>query len=278
MKTSRVAAVAAVSAFALSVPASARHSWGNYHWATTGTLSVKVNSLISGQWPTYVDGAISDWEKSTVLSLGNRNPASGDAKKCAAISGQILVCNAAYGQRQWLGIANIWLSNGHITKATTRLNDSYFNMAQYNTPAWRRLVACQEIGHDFGLDHQDENFSNANLGTCMDYTNDPDGGGAYGASNEHPNQHDYDQLKLIYNHSDGYTSTTASTNFGIREVGKAAPSSAPVSGGDSVAEWGRAIHTDGLGRPDVFVRDFGRGEKMITHVFWTLEAKRSDIH
>ncbi len=32
---------------------------------------------------------------------------------------------------------------------------------------------CQEIGHDFGLDHQDENFNNPNLGTCMDYTNDP---------------------------------------------------------------------------------------------------------
>jgi hypothetical protein len=84
-------------------------------------------------------------------------------------------------------------------------------------------------------------------------------------------------LKLIYNHSDGYTSATASTNFGVRELGKAASSAAPASGGNSVPEWGRAIHTDGLGRPDVFVRDFGRGEKMITHVFWTLEARRGDI-
>ena len=32
---------------------------------------------------------------------------------------------------------------------------------------------CQVGGHDFGLDHQDEDFINANLNTCMDYTNDP---------------------------------------------------------------------------------------------------------
>jgi hypothetical protein len=39
---------------------------------------------------------------------------------------------------------------------------------------------CQEVGHTFGLDHQDENFNNTNLGTCMDYTNDP-------STNQHPN-------------------------------------------------------------------------------------------
>ena len=60
-------------------------------------------------------------------------------------------------------------------------------------------MICQEIAHDFGLDHQDENFSNPNLGTCMDYTSDPEGP----PSNEHPNQHDYDQLESIYSHLDG---------------------------------------------------------------------------
>jgi hypothetical protein len=38
--------------------------------------------------------------------------------------------------------------------------------------------------------------------------------------------------------------------------------------GDSPAEWGRAIHRDGLGRPDVFVKDFIDGQRAITHVFW----------
>ena len=63
----------------------------------------------------------------------------------------------------------------HITQAITKLNDTYFNTAAYNTPAWRRLVTCQEIAHNFGLDHQDEAFDNPNLGLCMDYTSDPGG-------------------------------------------------------------------------------------------------------
>ena len=82
------------------------------------------------------------------------------------------------------------------------MNDTYFNTAQDNTPAWRNLVVCQEVGHTFGLDHQDENFSNPNLGTCMDYTNNP-------ATNQHPNAHDYEELETIDAHFDSTTTVGA---------------------------------------------------------------------
>lgn len=95
--------------------------------------------------------------------------------KLVTASGVVEICNLKYGQNGWLGIAGISISGSHITKAYTKLNDTYFVMAQYNTTAHRQMVVCQEIAHDFGLDHQDENFSNTNLGTCMDYTNDPSG-------------------------------------------------------------------------------------------------------
>ena len=276
MKLSRLAALAAVSVAALSVPALATHSWGGYHWAGNGTnLTLKVNKAITSQWTTSINTAIADWEQSTELTLPFGD-VSVSRKRCNPISGQILVCNDSYGQRGWLGIASIWLSNGHISQGTTKLNDSYHNYAPYNSPAWRALVACQEIGHDFGLDHQDEAFGPPNLGTCMDYTNDPNGGGAYGSSNEHPNQHDYDMLKTIYNHDDGFTTAKASTNFGIRQVGAAAPQS-EAGIGDSPAEWGRAIHRDALGRPDIFLKELGAGRKVITHVFWALEVRRQDI-
>ena len=276
MKLSRLAALAAVSVVALSVPALATHSWGGYHWAGNGSnLTVKVNKAITSQWTTTVNRAISDWNASTELTL-NSATSSVDRRKCNPIAGQIVVCNDSYGQRGWLGIASIWLSSGHISQGTTKLNDSYFNQAQYNTPAWRALVACQEIGHDFGLDHQDEAFGPPNRGTCMDYTNDPNGGGAYGPSNEHPNQHDYDMLNTIYKHADGFTTATASTNFGVREVGvPAARSEAGI--GDTPAEWGRAIRRDALGRPDIFLKELGGGRKVITHVFWALEVKRQEI-
>lgn len=255
------AALLSCAALAVS-PAIGNHSWGGYHWNKTGSeVELDVLKSISSQWTSSVGTAISDWNASSVLALSGQ-PSSANTKKCSPIAGKILVCNAAYGQRGWLGIASIWLSNGHISQATTKLNDSYFNSGTYNTPAWRALVACQEIGHDFGLDHQDENFNNANLDTCMDYTNNP-------TSNQHPNQHDYDQLESIYSHVHA-----AQTNFAVREVGKparaggGAVNEAPA--GDGPAEWGRAVHNDQQGRPDVFVKDIAPGRKMITHVFWAI--------
>jgi hypothetical protein len=277
----RVALAASAAAIAV-VPASANHSWNDYHWAGDGqNLTLKVNTSITSQWNASVGTSISDWNQSNELTL-NSQPSSRDPKKCSPLAGQILVCNSAYGKRGWLGIASIWLSNGHISQATTKLNDSYHNSAPYNSAAWRALVACQEIGHDFGLDHQDETFDNVNLGTCMDYTNAPAGGTLngfnYGPSNQHPNSHDYGELNAIYDHDDGFTTATAATNFGIRQVGRAVPSTPPSEGiGDSPAEWGRAIHRDSLGRPDVFVKDFGNGHKAITHVFWAIgEGPRAD--
>jgi hypothetical protein len=270
----RIALVSGAALAALT-PAIASHSWGGYHWAGNGTsITLKVNKIITSQWTSSVGTAISDWDVSTEFSLTPQT-ASGSAKRCSPIAGQILVCNDSYGNRGWLGIASIWLTSGHISQATTKLNDSYFNSSTYNTPAWRALVACQEIGHDFGLDHQDETFNNVNKGTCMDYTNAPDGGMVggfnYGPSNRHPNAHDYDELGLIYNHDDGFTTATASTNFGIRQVGKAAlPPQSSAGSGDSPAEWGRAIHKDGQGRPDVFVKDLDSKHKVLTHIFWAL--------
>ena len=272
---SRIALVASV-ALGASVPASANHSWNGYHWAGDGqSLTLKVNTAIASKWRSSVGTAISDWDQSTEFTLQTPPPPTVDPKKCSPIAGQILVCNAAYGRRGWLGIASIWLSNGHISQATTKLNDSYHDYVPYNTAPWRALVACQEIGHDFGLDHQDETFENVNLGTCMDYTNAPAGGVLngfnYGPSNQHPNSHDYAELKTIYNHDDGFTTATAGTNFGIRQVGRTVPQAPPSAAiGDSPAEWGRAIHRDALGRPDVFEKDLGNGNKALTHVFWAI--------
>jgi len=273
--TTRVALAACVALGALT-PASASHSWGNYHWArTSNPLVLRINTALTGSWGGYVSTAITDWGKSRVIDFDNVTPnaVSASTKKCSPIAGQVLVCNDAYGQRGWLGIASIWANGDHITQGTTKLNDSYFNMARYNTPAWRQFVACQEIGHDFGLDHQDENFDNANLGTCMDYTNNP-------ATNQHPNAHDYAQLESMYAHTDSTNtaiSSAAATNFGLREVGKPAPRATSDQGvGDTMADWGQAIHQDGKGRPDVFVRQLADGRKVITHVLWAPDAKGNE--
>lgn len=274
---------ALLSCAALAVgPAMAGHSWGNYHWArTSNPLKLDVMKANSSQWDDSVNTAIGDWNQSTKLELTGKAASGVDPKKCTAITGKVLVCNSAYGRRGWLGIATIWASGNHITKATTKLNDSYHNYSPYNSPAWRALVACQEIGHDFGLGHQDEGFGPPNLGTCMDYTNDPTGAGAYLKANVAPNAHDYAQLDLIYQHTDTTnTSVTQATNFGVRVPGQA-PATAPGLSdvpGDSPADWGRAIHVDGQGRPDIFVMDLGGGNRKITHVLWVPGEQRGSEH
>jgi len=51
------------------------------------------------------------------------------------------------------------------------MNEYYLNNADF---AHRRFTMCHEIGHGFGLPHTDENPYNADLGNCMDYTDDPE--------------------------------------------------------------------------------------------------------
>lgn len=239
--------------------AHATHSWGGYHWArTTTSFNLKLGDNVSTAWDAYLASASNDWSTSLVLDT---TVVIGQSKgNCQPTTGRVEVCNKTYGNNGWLGVASIWASGTHITQGTVKLNDTYFNTARYNTPAWKQFVACQEIGHTFGLDHQDVNFNNTNLGTCMDYTNDPTGtAGTNGKlDNEHPNTHDYDELALIYAHPDGSTTVAPQTVVPLR--GKSAVIDA--------TDVGAVIRTDSKGRPALYERDLGKGDKLFTFVLW----------
>ena len=245
-----ITAAIAAPLLALAAPVFATHSWSTYHWKrTTQEISPPIGDNVTAQWDSHLAVAVADWNQSTVINSPLVAGSAGNARKCRAVAGTIQVCNSTYGNNGWLGIASIWLSGGHISQGTTKLNDTYFNTPQYNTPSWRALVTCQEVAHDYGLDHQDENFTNPNLGTCMDYTNNP-------AGNEHPNAHDYQQLLTVYNHIESAM---------VAQQGPASNES-----GETPAEWGRAVRFDRQGRPNVFERDEGQGRKVVTHVFWAI--------
>jgi hypothetical protein len=252
---------------AFSPAAQANHSWGKYHWArTSNPFTLPVDDNVSSTWEPYLQTTSADWSQSSVLDASTTIIGGTSNPTCSPTSGRVEVCNAAYGQNGWLGLAQIWVGRrSHIVAGTTKVNDTYFNTATYNTPAWRQLVMCQEVGHTFGLDHQDETFNNPNLGSCMDYTNDPDGG-AGGASetdlsNEHPNQHDYAQLETIYTHLDKPTvsSTSAASTM---------PPAANQGDLNSRAEWGRKIHESPNGKLELYERDFDNGKKVFTFVIW----------
>lgn len=243
------AAIAALPSLALG-----GHSWGGYHWArTSNPFTLKVGDNVRTAWDSVLDTTIADWTQSTVLDL-TKVAGGAKGKNCRPSAGRVEVCNGAYGDNGWLGIAQIWVTSGtHIVQGVTKVNDTYFNTPTYNTTAWRNLVMCQEVGHTLGLDHQDENFNNANLGTCMDYTNDPDGG-AGGASsndpsNEHPNAHDYAQLVTIYSHTDSITTVGSITN-----------------GSGNASGWGSLVSSSA--HSSIYRLDLGNGQSVLTHVLW----------
>jgi hypothetical protein len=224
------------------------HSWGGYHWArTSNPFTLDVGDNVSSQWDSILNTTVSDWSKSTVVDL-NKVGGGATGKRCRGSAGRVEVCNSAYGNNGWLGVASISISGKHITQGTVKLNDTYFNTARYNTTAWRNLVSCQEVGHTLGLDHQDEDFGNANLNTCMDYASDP-------TSNQHPNTHDYDMLKTIYQHLD--TTTTVGADL-------------PTGAGDSAAEWGLLVASSNNGMQEVFVSNHAHGQ-VFTFVIWAEE-------
>jgi hypothetical protein len=256
-RTARLVCVALLLGVGFTASSSATHSWGGYHWArTSNPFVLKVGDNVGTAWDTYLNKAIADWNGPTVLSLA-KVAGSSTHKNCRPSAGRIEVCADRYGNTGWLGIAQVWVSGKHITQATTKVNDTYFNTATYNKPEWRQMVMCQEIAHDFGLDHQDEAFNNANLGSCMDYTNNPLGP----PSNTQPNAHDFNQIASIYAHVDETTTISSalpsSTPAGMRQNDFVAP-----------AQWGRLVRSIGRGRAEVYELDFGRDNKVVTVVYW----------
>jgi hypothetical protein len=235
-----------VVVFALAVFPSgvqASHSWGNYHWArTSNPFTLKLGDNLSAAWKPYLVTSSNDWSVSSMLDTVI---VAGQAKgKCRPTAGRGEVCNGSYGNNGWLGLAQIWISGSHITQGTVKVNDTYFNLPAYNNSAERNHVMCQEVGHIFGLGHQDE--SGAALGTCMDYSSD-DG-------SQHPNAHDYEQLEIIYNSHLDSTTTVGQTPADIANADLEQPGA-----------WGRLMSANK--RSAHYERDFGNGHRIYTFVY-----------
>lgn len=242
--------------------ASASHSWGNYHWGRTANpFALELGSNVSSAWSGHLNLSASDWSLSnvldTVVAAGKSNP-----RNCKATDGRVEVCSSRYGNTGWLGIAQIWVSGGHIVKGAVKVNDTYFDSDPYNTPEWRNLVMCQEIGHTLGLNHQDEDFYNEPLGTCMDYSADP-------APNQHPNLHDYEMLESIYAHLDSVNTVGSSDEGGGNGGGKGKPNVWENFDLNDPSAWGQAIKKDAQGKDSLYARDLGKGKKLFTFVIWT---------
>jgi hypothetical protein len=255
----------------VSGPTLADHSWSNYHWARdTNTFDLTFVNSTTSTWDSYVSRAFSDWNASTVLQMvedTGGDTSNKTRRRCSGPEGQVRVCNLAYGNTGWLGIAGISIdSNGHITTGYTKLNDTYFDQPFYDTPDWRQSVTCQEVGHNVGLGHQDEDFGNTSLFSCMDYQDPP---------YAFPNAHDYEQLASIYGHTDSYNSYLAGDTGG--GGGGGGVCNAPPGKGCNKADIGRQNAATGWGislgrrgQQETFMRIDPDGTRHIVHVTWAI--------
>ncbi len=201
MKKVLAAAVALAVLLAAVTVASADHSWNGYHWEKTGdTVSPTVKNKTSSSLYD-VPAGVTEW-----ANLGTPiQPTLTDAKK-----GNITVSEQT--SQFWLGLARIFVEDGHITKGEVKLNTTYLAYYEANGyPGLADHVLCQELGHVLGLGHnRDETGSDAdnNPETCM---NDQE---FVGLDLTSPNFHDTQQLNLIYSHIDSAGDSTTDDGGG----------------------------------------------------------------
>lgn len=105
------------------------------------------------------------------------------------------VCNNDYGATGWKGLNEILTQGKTIVASVAKMNEFYVG-SDVKTQGTdiadeRRYTMCHEIGHGFGLPHQDEDFMNEDLNSCMDYSKSP-------SANLSPNDVDFSSLNTLY--------------------------------------------------------------------------------
>jgi len=273
-------------ALLVAFPVFAGHGWGNYHWPrSSAEASINVYRSLTvttySNWPDQLQKSIygdpnnpntanrSGWNNSSVLALTIVSSATDSSTRyyCTAPTGAIRVCNYGYGSTGWAGIAQVWPDgSGHITKANTKINDTYMGSTSNNP--WRRHVMCQEVGHDFGLGHTSENGTSQN--TCMDYYRNTSSSDWKSTG---PNTHDFDQLR-VQHHAMTFPGPGDVLAQSLRDPG-------PIDDIDMNQpwQWGTPFAWDHEGRPVRYVLDHTPGEEgdeIFTDVLWAHNEPNDD--
>ncbi len=143
------------------------YPWLNIYYKNNATNSAPK------AYKNILQSELGGWDSATCLNFTSTTPD--------------LTMNAAfYGSTGWLGLATLdSLSGCHVIKASSLLNRSYLDSSSYSSTNVSH-VACQEIGHTFGLNHNQSSTT-----TCMNDTI---------LTAPYPNQHDIDAIRSLYAH------------------------------------------------------------------------------
>ena len=136
--------------------------WSNYHWPSSN-FQLDVANKASGEYD--VSGVVSRWNAAL--------PAGGPQM---TINGGVdIEIRSKNFNANYLGVAEILVdtTTGHILEGRVTLNHRYLkdgNLYGFDDNV-RTHVACQEVGHILGLDHQSGNSCmNDEFSTLGDYT------------------------------------------------------------------------------------------------------------
>ena len=160
----------------------AGNQWSCLHWGKN-TISRRVGPVAAvdpdPHWRNIINSEFVDWDEGTCINFTDGSEITGDAD--------------GYGINGWLGLARVWYdpSTCEIQQAEALMNRSYLDGASYDDTDDRH-VACQEEGHDLGLNHRKgprartcmndmflgfEDFDSHDAGVIADITVGCDSGG-----------------------------------------------------------------------------------------------------
>ena len=153
-------------------------------------LKLELLNALDDTWQEELVLAVADWENGNPDALTLTTTKGDVDNACKPVDGLMKICNGNFGETGWLGLNEIISNtrNGIIVNSVAKMNEFYLNNADFIE---RQYTMCHEIGHGFGLPHTDENFNNADLGNCLDYTRTP-------KNNLHPDISNFNRLKTIY--------------------------------------------------------------------------------
>jgi len=264
------AAVVVLTLFAMiPPPVGAMHPWAS-HWGrtTSGIRNIPVRRRLSAIWLARYNTAMTDWRKPAMTRIRPYTlSTTAQSSSCPFVLDEIQVCDGNYGNTGWGGYAQVsWDGTGHTRYARALQNNYYYVGSSATVVADRQLVICQEIGHLLGLGHVNEIMNNPNVGSCMDYTNDADGGPG-GASNSDPNNmhpyaHDYALINSRHNHIGMIVPEVASRQTEAPRAMQAMLASSPTS----LAQLGSLTWSGNGGLTERYEMEFAGGWGMATWV------------